>query len=263
MVQYPAEQGEVAIVMRSAEGTGKGILACAMMRILGQNALHISNAKHLVGSFNAHLRDCVFLFADEAFYAGDKAHVGVIRSLITEPYLTIEGKYQNAVQTSNFLHLMMAGNEPWVVPASPEARRYRVLEVGEAHNDDHAHFAAIRGGMEAGGYEAMLHDLLQIDLTTFNLRRVPVTDRLQQQKKLSLDTSNAWWLEVSTEAMYSGHDGASRRTSACGTRKSQPSCARPAMQTSPKNGGSGIHSGARCSVSSWSVSAPSLFAPGT
>ena len=56
------------------------------MRILGQHALHISNSKHLVGNFNAHLRDCVLLFADEAFYAGDKAHVGVLNSLITEPY---------------------------------------------------------------------------------------------------------------------------------------------------------------------------------
>ena len=129
--------------MRGPEGTGKGTLARAMMRILGQHALHISNAKHLIGNFNAHLRDCVFLFADEAFYAGDKAHVGVLKSLITEPYLTIEGKYQNAVQTPNFLHIMMASNEDWVVPASLEARRFCVLEVSDAHKDDHAYFAAI------------------------------------------------------------------------------------------------------------------------
>ena len=38
---------------------------------MGQHALKISNAKHLVGNFNSHLRDCVFLFADEAFFAGD------------------------------------------------------------------------------------------------------------------------------------------------------------------------------------------------
>jgi hypothetical protein len=110
LVQRPAEQGEVAIVMRAAEGTGKGTLARAMKRILGQHSLAISNSKHLTGNFNAHLRDCVFLFADEAFFAGDRQHVGVLKSIITEPYLTIEGKYQNAMQTPNFLHLMMASN---------------------------------------------------------------------------------------------------------------------------------------------------------
>ena len=196
MVQRPSEQGEVAIVMRGAEGSGKGTLAKAMMRVLGQHALHISNTKHLVGNFNAHLRDCVLLFADEAFYAGDKAHVGVLKSLITEPFLTIEGKYKNAVQTPNFLHIMMASNEPWVVTAGLEARRFFCLEVSDARKDDHAYFGAIWAQMESGGYAAMLHDLLHITLTTFNVRRVPATEGLQQQKKLSLDTSNDWWLDV-------------------------------------------------------------------
>jgi hypothetical protein len=172
MVQHPDEQGEVAVVMRGAEGTGKGTLARAMKRILGQHALAISNSKHLTGNFNAHLRDCVFLFADEAFFAGDRQHLGVLKAIITEPYLTVEGKYQNAVQVPNFLHLMMASNEEWVVPASLEARRFLVLEVDDAHKDDHAWFAAIWEEMEAGGYEAMLHDLMQINLTTFNVRRV-------------------------------------------------------------------------------------------
>ena len=84
----------------------------------------ISNAKHLTGNFNGHLRDTVLLFADEAFFAGDRAHVGVLKALITEPTLTIEAKYANAVQMPNFVHLMMASNEEWVIPAGPEARRF-------------------------------------------------------------------------------------------------------------------------------------------
>jgi Family of unknown function (DUF5906) len=124
MVQNPAAQGEVAVVMKGGEGTGKGTLAKAVLHLLGQHGLAISNARHLTGNFNAHLHDCIFLFADEAFFAGDKQHVGVPKSLITEPYLTIEGKYQNAIQTPNFLHLMMASNEEWVIPAGLDARRF-------------------------------------------------------------------------------------------------------------------------------------------
>ena len=71
LIQFPAQQGEVAVVLIGIEGTGKGILARATPYILGQHGLAISHAKHLTGNFNAHLRDCVFLFADEAFYAGD------------------------------------------------------------------------------------------------------------------------------------------------------------------------------------------------
>jgi hypothetical protein len=196
LVQYPAEQGEVAVVMKGGEGTGKGTLAKAMLQLLGPHGIAISNARHMVGNFNGHMRDCIFLFADEAFFAGDKQHVGVLKSLITEPYLTIEAKFQNAVQTPNFLHVMMASNEEWVVPAGLDARRFLVLVVSEHRKGDHVYFAEIWKQMKAGGYEAMLYDLLNLDITTFNVRSVPVTEGLQQQKKLSLPTFEAWWLDV-------------------------------------------------------------------
>jgi hypothetical protein len=196
MLQHPAEQGEVAVILKGQEGVGKGTLAKPLMRIFGQHGLSIFQAVHLVGNFNAHLRDCVFLFADEAFYAGDRQHLGVLKSIITEPLLTIEAKYQNAVQTPNYLHLMMASNEEWVVPASLESRRFFIPTVSSARKGDHAYFAAVLKELDAGGYAAMLHDLLRLNLTGFEVRNVPTTEGLQAQKKLSLGTSEAWWFDV-------------------------------------------------------------------
>jgi hypothetical protein len=193
MVQHPAELGEVAVVLKGGEGPGKGTLAKVMLRILGQHGMHVSNSKHLVGNFNGHLRDAVFLFCDEAFFAGDKQHVGVLKSLITEPFLTVEAKFQNAVQTPNFLHILMASNEDWVVPASLDARRFLVLEVSDAAKGNHEYFAEIWKQMEDGGYAAMLYDLLHMNLSSFNVRAVPVTAALQDQRKLSLPVPEAWW----------------------------------------------------------------------
>ena len=61
---------------------------------------------------------------------------------------------------------------------------------------DFAYFKAIHAEMEDGGYEAMLHDLLRRDLTGFDVRDVPETEGLQEQKKLSLGTADAWWMDV-------------------------------------------------------------------
>ena len=69
-VQHPGEQAEVALVFRGPEGTGRGIFARMMCRIFGQHAIQVSNIKHVTGNFNRHLRDCCFLFADEAFWPG-------------------------------------------------------------------------------------------------------------------------------------------------------------------------------------------------
>ncbi len=195
MLQHPGQQGEVAVVMKGGEGTGKGTVARALRKIMGQHGMQISNAKHLVGNFNGHLRDCVFLFADEAFFAGDRQHIGVLKTIITEDNLSIEAKFQNAVEMPNFLHLMMASNEDWVVPASIDARRFFVLEVDENNANKHDYFAAIWEQMEAGGYEAMLADLLAHDLTRFNVRAVPQTQGLQQQRKLSLPVPESWWID--------------------------------------------------------------------
>ena len=179
LVQNPAKQGEVAVVLRGPEGSGKGILARAIKYLFGQHGLAISNAKHLIGNFNGHLRDVVFLFADEAFYAGDKQHVGVLKALITEPYLTIEGKYQNAVQTPNFLHVMMAMQRgygscrPRSTAGAGSSSRCRDNKI-----DAHDYFAAIQKQLDDGGHAAMLHDLLNRDLSKSNLRAVPVTRRL-------------------------------------------------------------------------------------
>jgi hypothetical protein len=196
MLQQPDAQGEVAVVLKGGEGAGKGTLAKALLSIIGYHSLAISNSKHLTGNFNAHLRDVVFLFADEAFFAGDKASIGSLKSLITEPYLTVEPKYQNVVQIPNFLHIIMASNEEWVVPAALDARRFFVLDVPDDKKGQYAYFAKIIEQMEAGGYQAMLHDLLEFDLTGFNVRDVPITEGLQQQKKLSLGTADSWWMEV-------------------------------------------------------------------
>jgi Family of unknown function (DUF5906) len=196
LVQNPAEQGQVAIIMRGKKGVGKGILGHVLRRLFGQHGMYVSKSKHLVGAFNAHLRDCVLLFADEAFFAGDRAAEGTLNSLITEETLVIEPKNYNVVLTRNRLHIVMASNEDWVVPASLDERRYLILDVGEARMQDFAYFQAIWAQMESGGLSAMLHELLRRDISKFQVRKVPNTAALDDQKLRSLNTEQTWFHEV-------------------------------------------------------------------
>lgn len=47
------------------------------------------------------LRDCIALFADEAFWAGDRAGESVLKMLVTEPVIPIEGKGRDLVLVPN------------------------------------------------------------------------------------------------------------------------------------------------------------------
>lgn len=194
-VKCPNRAGEVALVIRGGRGTGKGTLARAMLRLFGQHGMQINNGKHITGNFNSHLRDCVMLNVDEGFWAGDKQAEGVLKGLITEPTLTVEGKGRDAITAPNYLHIIITSNEDWVVPAGPDERRFAVFDVSNQQQKNESYFAALYDQLENGGYEAMLHDLLNYDLSRFSVRRVPNTTGLQQQKLASLEPVAKWFFE--------------------------------------------------------------------
>lgn len=192
-VKDPDTPGQVAIVLKGPQGVGKSFFAKTFGALWGRHFLPISDPKHLVGSFNAHLRDCVILFADEAFYAGDKKHESILKTLITEETIMIEGKGVDAEASPNYIHLIMASNSHWVVPAGAGERRYFVIDVGEDQMQNSEYFKVIIRQMENGGYEALLHYLMTYDLSHFDVRAVPKTKALQDQKLFSLSTEEEWW----------------------------------------------------------------------
>jgi hypothetical protein len=194
MFQQPQLPGEVAIVLHGPRGAGKGILLNWLWRAWGQHGAHITNARHLVGNFNAHLRDCVMLFADEAFYAGDRQHEGVLKALITEPSLPIEGKYKDLVEVDNMLHIFMSSNADWVIPAAIDERRFSVRDVADNHVGDRAYFRNIADQMEGGGLAAMIWDMQRRDISGFEVRDIPDNPALKMQKTLSLNSLERWWL---------------------------------------------------------------------
>lgn len=194
-VQQPDCPGEVAVVLKGDMGTGKSFFVKSFGSLFGRHFLQVSDPKHLVGSFNSHLRDCIVLFGDEAFYAGDKKHESVLKSLITEALIAIESKGVDIVASPNYTHIILASNSAWVVPAGNNERRFFVLDVSAAKMQDKKYFAAIQRQMDNGGKEALLHYLLSYDITGFEVRDVPKTDALQDQKLLSYSSEESWWYE--------------------------------------------------------------------
>lgn len=192
-VQQPDSPGQTAIVLRGKQGTGKGFFVKTFGHLFGRHFLQIADPKHLVGSFNAHLRDTVVLFADEAFYAGDKKHESVLKMLITEEILAVESKGVDVEVAPNYTHVLMASNSTWVVPAGADDRRFFVLDVTDDKKQNSGYFIQIQHQLENGGREALLHFLMSYDLSNFQVRTVPKTEALAEQKLLSLSPEEEWW----------------------------------------------------------------------
>jgi hypothetical protein len=188
-VQNPGRPAGVCVVLKSeSEGTGKGFAVKKFGSLFGRAYRQITNADHLTGKFNSHLKELSLLFADEAFYAGDKRHAGVLKTIITEDHLQIEHKgVDMAGSVRNCLGLIMASNMKFVVPAGQNARRFFVLEVATDQLQNEDYFAAIEDDLNAGGLSHLLHFLKTFDLKDFRIRKVPHTKALAEQQSYTRD----------------------------------------------------------------------------
>ncbi len=193
LIQHPDQPGEVAVVFRGKPGTGKGFFFNQFGKLLGRHYLPVRDSNHVFGRFTQHLQECVFLFLDECIWAGNKKQEGMLKSLITEDTVLVEGKGTNAQVMMNFIHLGMASNEDWVVPVGNFDRRFFVLDVGDEQRRNREYFGDIVKEMEAGGYEALLHYLLSYDLSEFDVTQVPSTEAHKEQKMFTLSAIQEWW----------------------------------------------------------------------
>lgn len=186
-VQHPDDRAGVALVLQGKKGTGKGAFAGALVKMFGRHGRHVLQQDHVVGKFNAHLEYCSLLFADEAFAANQKQAESVLKGLVTESTLQVERKGVDTEPARNCLHIIVASNDEWVVPATEDERRWAVFKMSDAHAQDESYFRPLFAEMEGGGLAAMLHDLLAMDLGDWHPRRgIPQTDALTKQKMLSL-----------------------------------------------------------------------------
>lgn len=195
LVQKPHEKPGTALVMRGGMGVGKTVVGKIVGSLFPRHHRIVSSPKHVVGNFNAHMANLLLLQADEGFWAGDKTAEAVVKDLVTNDVMMMEKKGVDAIQMPNYLRLMVTSNSDWVVPAGMEERRFCVLDIGKAAQQNIEYFAEMERQMENGGREALLRYLLDFDLSTVDLRRIPRTAALDEQVVHGLELVPGWWFE--------------------------------------------------------------------
>lgn len=198
IIQDPGgDRPGTAVVLRGDQGVGKGVFLTHFGAILGSHYLQINNQQHLTSRFNNHLKDIVFLFVDEGFWAGDKSAEGLLKGLITEKFFMLEAKGRDAIALKNYINLAMASNSEWVIPAGLDERRFFCLDVKAGkQKQNRAYFDPLINQMNSGGREAWMYDLQHMDISGVDLRRAPRTDALFHQIVHSMSPVAKFWLEI-------------------------------------------------------------------
>lgn len=210
LVQKPWIKPEVALVLRSKEGTGKTMIVQMLLDMFGHHGFTTAQKDQVAGRFNGHLFDKVLVVLEEAFFAGDPAAVAAAKALVTNSALGYEAKGKDAFSAPNYAHVITLTNNEWAVPAGADARRWMVLDVSDARMGDHAYFTALANEIKNGGREVFLGCLLSIRLDGWNPRVLPQSEGLHSQQVETLRRSDpvaGWWLGALSEGAFTIKSG--------------------------------------------------------
>ena len=197
MWQKPDEKPGVMIVLLGGQGTGKGTLFFLLQKIWSKTTLHVSDVEHVTGGFNGAMERNYIVNMDEALFAGDRRSMDRLKSMITEPNITIEQKYQPRRTIKSLHRFFAASNHDHFGNIELDDRRFVFLRVSNKRQGDHDYFnslyAAINDPKQLGAFAYMLATQ---DINDFNFRSKPDTGELQEQKLRSLSGFARYWFEV-------------------------------------------------------------------
>lgn len=197
MLQKPEEKSGIMIVLLGGQGTGKGTFFTLLRAIWAKTCLQINDVDQVLGTFNAALERNYIVCMDEALFSGDKKSLEKLKSLITEPQCRIEQKYQPSRTIDSYHRFFAASNNEHFAKVDKDDRRFLFLRVSDKYQGDLKYFEELHKEIASGTQlAAMVHDLLGLDLTTFNVRERPKTQEHLSQKLQSLEGFDRYWHEL-------------------------------------------------------------------
>ena len=191
----PWEKPGVMIILMGGQGTGKGTFGRILQRIWGATYVHVTNIDNVTGSFNGALERSYIVFMDEALFAGNRSASDRLKSLVTEPVLLINEKHQPTRQIASYHRFVVATNAAHLKRTERDDRRDFTLRLSDERRGDFTYWQALHEDIEGDALAAFVHELLQMDLSEFNVRAKPVTPELIEQKLMSLDAIERWWFD--------------------------------------------------------------------
>lgn len=159
-VQKPGFKIWYCPLIQSSEGAGKTVLKMIMTHALGSPYIHNPNARELTeggGKFNSWMRSKLMIIVDEIKVDDKRDLIEVLKPMITDERIEIQGKGQDQETEDNFANWMMFSNYKDAIPISQNGRRYSIFYTSIQSKND-----LLRLKMD-GFYFKRLYDWLRFE----------------------------------------------------------------------------------------------------
>lgn len=192
--QRPGRKVGVAPLLYGDKGCGKSIVGEVLAECIGRRwCFTVDTPEQLTGKHNAYLAKAVLILADEALNSRDARHEARVKHMITGGTMMIEPKNIDAFQIESKSNIIFTSNKLNSVATTSGERRVLALHVGNENKQDSDFFGRLTKQMENGGYDALVWDLRNRDISKTDFSRPPMTTQLSVQILDAMTGLNAWW----------------------------------------------------------------------
>ena len=201
-VQCPWRKLQSALVLKSKPGGGKGIIINLLADLMGRRYVsRPGSLEEITGNgFNSnYFKQCLLMFLDEVFYAGNKKTKNSLKTKITDDEIVVHEKFLESYVIPNLMNLIIASNEQHVINVDIGQRRYMTLDLDNVYAGNHdagsdakAHFEALA----STDLQVLSNYLHSIDVTDFKGDNPPTTAASAEQVVLSFNSQQKFLHDI-------------------------------------------------------------------
>lgn len=207
MIQKPWEKPGTILVMSGPHGSGKSNLGKIMGNMIGQGLSTSFSSKYAFQETHDTTKARSLLVQiEEAFFAGDHGAHNVLKDFATSDYIKLNIKHGAIQDVRNYSRVLMTANREQVVGAEQGERRFVYLDVNSKGVDNRPYWDALFDQLNDGGYERLMWELCEEDLTGFSPMHNKPTDvggnwylRFRQWIDNSDHAAESWWMNCLLE----------------------------------------------------------------
>lgn len=193
----------VAIVISGDKGTGKSCIIEKFLKIYGDYGKIVPKLENILGNFNSLLKDSLMVYINEATFTGDKNGINKLRNMITSPDVYVNEKFMPQYTVPSFSNFIIDGNGDQLVCNQGEERRFLILETDNKWKGiDTVEKKEYFKNILDISPEAMGKWLYEIDLTNFNPRAIPVTDKVKETRVDSFEPHESFFYNLIDEGIH-------------------------------------------------------------
>lgn len=166
LVQYPGVKFQWCPLIQGVQGNGKTLLITSLTHAVGSRYSHLPNPEDIANKFNSWILGKLFIGVEEVYVADRRELVNVLKPLVTNKRVDIQGKGTDQKTGDNRANFLMTTNHKEAMPITDDDRRYAIFFCAQQHLEDLArdgmlgsYFPDLYRWADNGGYAIINHYL--------------------------------------------------------------------------------------------------------